>query len=150
MYHWAVRYQARLLFKALSEGDAAAVLARTASDVHHVFPGDHALGGERHTKAAVARWFERLDRLFPEHEFEVKQVIARGWPWSTWVAIQWRARLTPAKGQPYLNDGAHLIHLRWGKTTYIHAYLDTQRVVDACRTMAELGVEEAGAQPILS
>jgi hypothetical protein len=34
--------------------------------------------------------------------------------------------------------------------TYFHAFLDTQRIADACRQMAEAGVEEAAAAPIVS
>src|SRR3954451_17822876 len=71
-----------------------------------------------------------------------------GGPWSTWVAVQWTARLAPQQGEAYLNQGAHWIHLRWGKVVYFHAYLDTQLVAEACRYMAERGIEEAAAEPI--
>jgi ketosteroid isomerase-like protein len=148
VYHAIVRRRTAAMFGELSRGAWDAVLGGLADDVHHVFPGDHPLGGERRTRAAVVRWFERLARLFPGHRFEVRRVTSRGWPWSTWVAVQWRAHLEPQVGQPYVNEGAHWIHLRWGKATYFHAYLDTQRVAAACRTMAEAGVEEAAAEPI--
>jgi hypothetical protein len=36
-----------------------------------------------------------------------------------------------------------------GKVTYFHAYLDTQRIDRACREMAEAGVAEAAAGPIV-
>ena len=120
----------------------------TAERVHHVFPGRHPLGGERHSRAAVAAWFERLFRLFPGHEFRVTRVLSRGWPGSTWVAVQWVARLSPQVGEPYENHGAHWIHVRWGQVDHIHAYLDTALVEEACRRMADAGVEEAAAEPI--
>jgi hypothetical protein len=44
---------------------------------------------------------------------------------------------------------AHWIHLRWGRATYFHAYLDTERVAEACRMMAAGGVPEAAAPPIV-
>jgi ketosteroid isomerase-like protein len=119
-----------------------------AEDVHHIFPGDHPLGGERHSREAVKRWFERLERLFPHHEFEVRRVAARGWPWDTWVAVQWTARLRPAAGDPYVNEGAHWVQIRWGTITRFHAYLDTQRVAEACRRMAAEGIAEADAPVI--
>ena len=72
----------------------------------------------------------------------------RGPPWSTWVAVQWTARLRPAEGEDYTNHGSHWIHLRWGKATYFHAYLDTELIADACHEMARRGVEEAAAGPI--
>ena len=148
MYHAIVRRRTAEMFDRLSRGAWESLVEGLADDVHHVFPGQHPLGGERHTRDGVIRWFERLGRLFPGHEFEVRRVASRGWPWSTWVSVQWTAHLRPQVGEPYVNDGAHWIHLRWGKATYFHAYLDTQRVASACREMAERGVEEAAAAPI--
>ena len=150
MYHAVVRRRARGAFERLTRGDWPSVVDDLADDVHHVFAGDHPLGGERHSREAVVRWFERLFRLFPGLSFEVHRVASRGWPWSTWVAVEWTDWTTPAAGGDYRNDGAHWIHLRWGKATYVHAYLDSQRVAKACREMAAQGIEEAAAPPITS
>jgi ketosteroid isomerase-like protein len=149
VYHAIVRRRIRGVFESLNRGDWRAPLADTAEDVHHVFPGDHALGGERHSRAALERWFERLFRLFPEPRFEVRRVAARGWPWRTWVAVEWIDHVSPVIGETYENRGAHWVNVRWGKVTAIHAYLDTQRIVEACRELAEQGVEEAAAAPIV-
>ena len=149
MYHAIVRRRAAGVFEQLSRGEWKESLADVAPDVHHVFPGDHALGGERHSRDAMARWFERLFRLFPGLSFEVQRVASRGWPWSTWVAVEWTDWTTSASGEEYRNDGAHWIHLRWGKATYVHAYLDTERVARACREMAAAGHDEAAAAPIV-
>lgn len=148
MYHAIVRRRVAGVFEHLSRGDWEKTVADLAPGVRHVFPGAHPLGGERHTRDAVVRWFERLGRLFPGHDFTVHRVVSRGWPWDTWVAVQWSARLTPQHGEPYVNDGAHWLHIRWGKVNYFHAYLDTQRVADACRVMAQAGIDEAAADPI--
>jgi ketosteroid isomerase-like protein len=96
----------------------------------------------------MSRWFERLDRLFPDLDFTVKRVSSRGWPWSTWIAVEWADHGTARDGVAYENAGAHWIHLRWGRPTYIHAYLDTQSLAAACERMAQAGIEEAGAPPI--
>lgn len=149
MYHAVVRRRASAVFARLSEGDWRAALSHMADDVHHTFPGRHPLGGERHSRAAVARWFERLDHLFPRHEFVVERVASTGWPGDTWVALQWTARLEPRVGDPYLNHGAHWIRLRWGRVVAFHAYLDTQLVADACAHMARHGVPEASAPAIV-
>ena len=148
MYHAIVRRRTAQAFERLGGNDWQTTVKDLADDVRHVFPGAHPLGGERHSPEAVSRWFERLERLFPGHEFTVHRIVARGWPWSTWVAVQWTARLTPQQGEPYVNDGAHWLHMRWGKVTYFHAYLDTQRVAEACGAMAVAGVDEAAADPI--
>ncbi|MEP6953994.1 MAG: nuclear transport factor 2 family protein [Solirubrobacteraceae bacterium] len=148
MYHAIVRRRTARVFDRLRRGEWDAIVADLAPDVHHVFPGDHPLGGERHDRDAVRRWFERLGLLFPGHDFAVHRVVSRGGPRSTWVAVQWSAILTPAAGPAYTNHGAHWIHLRWGKCTAFHAYLDTQRIASACAEMVAGGVEEAGAPPV--
>lgn len=148
MYHAIVRRRTSEMFRRLSRGEWQPLVDELAADVHHVFPGDHPLGGERHSRTAVLRWFERLGRLFPGHDFEVHRVVSRGWPWRTWVAVEWTAQLRPQQGRGYVNHGAHWILIRWGKATNFHAYLDTELVAAACRDMAARGVEEAAAQPV--
>lgn len=148
MYKAIARRKVRGLFDSLSRGDWEAALSDVAPDVHHVFPGNSAIGGERHSRQAMERWFERLYRLIPEIEFEVKKIAVRGWPWDMTVAVEWSDRGKAADGVPYRNEGAHWIRLRRGKATYIHAYLDTEKVTEICRRMAASGVEEAAAPPI--
>jgi ketosteroid isomerase-like protein len=65
VYRALIRRRVVANFAHLSAGDYEAVIAQLAPDVHHVFAGDTALGGERHSREAVARWFERLFRLWP-------------------------------------------------------------------------------------
>ena len=142
--------RARGVFEALSEGDWQKGLEGVADDVHHTFPGDNAVGGERHSKEAMERWFERLYRLIPDLNFEVKRVNVRGLPWDMRIAVEWRDWGHAADGVAYENDGAHWIRLQRGKATYIHAYLDTEKVTDMCRRLAEAGYEEASAPPITS
>jgi ketosteroid isomerase-like protein len=148
LYRAIVKRKARGIFAALSRGDVEAVSADLADDVHHVFAGDNALGGERHSRAAFEQWLARLYRLIPEIEFEVQDVAVRGWPWDTAVAIEWTDRGKAADGTPYVNEGAHWIRLRWGKGVEIHGYLDTEKVTHLLEGMAAAGIEEAGAEPI--
>jgi ketosteroid isomerase-like protein len=148
MYGMIVRRQSTETFARLSRGEWKRVTNSLADDVRHVFPGDSPLGGERRSRAEVIRWFERLDRLFPGHTFAVHRVVSRGWPWNTWVAVQWSVEMQPAAGEPYENHGSHWIQIRWGRVVAFHAYLDTQRIDEACRAMARKGVPEAVADPI--
>jgi ketosteroid isomerase-like protein len=148
MYKAIARRKVRGLFEALSRGEWEEALADVAPDVHHVFPGDNAIGGERHSREAMGRWFERLYRLIPEIEFEVKEIAVRGWPWDMHVAVEWSDRGKAADGVPYENEGAHWMRLRRGKATYIHAYLDTEKVTEICDRMAASGIEEAAAAPV--
>lgn len=148
IYRAIVERKARDLFAALSRGDWRTATKDLADDVHHVFPGDNSLGGERHSREAMERWFERLYRLIPEIEFEVRKVAVKGWPWNTAVAVEWTDRGRAADGQPYENEGAHWIRLRWGKGVSVHAYLDTEKVTAITDRLAADGFAEAAEPPI--
>jgi ketosteroid isomerase-like protein len=148
IYRAFVRRKVRKSFEALSRGEWQAATEGLADDVHHVFPGSNAFGGERHSREAFERWLERLHRLIPDLEFEVQEVAVRGWPWDTAVAVQWTDRGHTVDGQPYSNEGAHWIRLRWGRAVEVHAYLDTEKVTAIAERLAEAGFEEAAAAPI--
>jgi ketosteroid isomerase-like protein len=148
VYHVIVRGQIRRAFDQVGAGNWSAVMPRMATDVFHSFPGDNALGGERQSREALGRWFGRLFRLFPGFRFDVKRVISGGWPWSTWVAVEWTNRITAADGEAGENAGVTWFDIRWARTTSIREYLDSERVTDACRRMAAAGIEEAAAAPI--
>lgn len=148
IYRAVVRRKGRAVFAALSRGEWRQMTGEMADDIHHVFAGDNALGGERHSREAFERWFERLYRLIPEIEFEVREIAVRGWPWDTAMAIEWTDRGRGADGTTYENEGSHWIRLRWGKVVEVHAYLDTERVTRLLDAMAAAGIEEAAAAPI--
>jgi ketosteroid isomerase-like protein len=148
MLSWFVRRRVHRVFAAITNGDWGEAVRGLSHDVHHVFPGRHPLGGERHDRAAVERWFSRLGRLFPGHSFEVHRVAVTGPPWRMAVAVQWTAQLRPAIGHEYENQGAHWLELTWFRVTAFHAYLDTALVESACAVMAAAGLSEAAAEPI--
>jgi ketosteroid isomerase-like protein len=148
MYHAIVRSNVRSLFAALGRGDVDAAVAGMAKRFEHIFPGDHTLGGTRHTRPAIRAWLERTLRVLPGLRFEIKHMAVSGWPWRTTVVVEWRDFATLADGSAYVNDGAHAIQIRWGKVVVLHAYLDTQIVIDAMRAMAKAGVAEASAPKI--
>ncbi|WP_375426669.1 nuclear transport factor 2 family protein [uncultured Friedmanniella sp.] len=151
MYHLIVRRQIRRAFAALSRGDADALLAQMGPDVHHRFPGEHALGGERSTSEDVARWLERLFRLFPGLTFRIDALAVSGPPWDTVIGAEWTNSGTLLDGSGYHNRGAHILRLRWGKLTSFHAYLDDGEESDAALVrLADAGLAEAAAPPITS
>jgi hypothetical protein len=73
---------------------------------------------------------------------KLHSIAASGWPWDTTVVVEWTDRDTPADGKDYVNSGVHVIQMRWGKVVSIHAYLDTQVLIDTL-------TEEAKAPPII-
>jgi ketosteroid isomerase-like protein len=148
MYHAIVRRKLRRVFDEIGRGNSDYVLAGLAKRFEHSFAGDHALGGFRHSEAGIRAWFERLYRLFPDINFTIKHVAVSGWPWDTTAVIEWHDSAKTATGAPYDNDGAHVVRLSWGKLVSLHAYLDTQIVIDACKEMADGGIAEASAAAI--
>ena len=148
MYKRIAAGRARKVFADLTAGDDAALMKDMAEDVHHIFPGDNALGGERHSSDAFRRWLERLRRLFPELGFEVQRVAVKGPPWDMWIAVQWTDEGRAADGVPYENRGAHWIRIRRGRAVHVQAYLDTDLVTASCERMAAAGIVEAASPQI--
>ncbi|CAM3125270.1 SnoaL-like domain-containing protein [Sphingomonas antarctica] len=148
MYHAIVRRRVAGLFADLSAGNYETALAGMAPRFEHIFSGTHALGGTRHSTAAMRAWFERLYRLSPDLNFTIKHIAVSGWPADTTVTIEWRDTATLADGSPYVNDGVHVVRMKWGKVVSLHAYLDTEIYAEACRRLAANGFPEAVAPPI--
>jgi len=148
MYHAIVRHRVAQTFNALSRGNYEFALAGMASRFEHTFSGNHALGGTRHTVAGMRLWFERMFRLNQKLDFTIQHIAVSGTPWDTTAIIEWRDTVTLTNGTSYLNDGTHVIRMRWGKVVSLHAYLDTEKVITIFRQMAEAGFPEAVAAPI--
>ncbi|MEH3101649.1 nuclear transport factor 2 family protein [Sphingomonas adhaesiva] len=150
MYHAIVKRIARKNFLRVNEKDFGALLADCAPDIHHRFGGSHALGGERHDKEALARWFDRLGRLGPHLTLTVEDVWVKGLPNDTTIIVRWSATDELPDGSPYRNRGVHIVKMRWGKVTEIDAHEDSQAVAGNLSRQAAMGVAEAAADPIVS
>lgn len=148
LYHAVVRRRLARVFVELGRGNPEVALGALAADFEHRFAGDNPLGGVRHSRGAMEQWFGRLYRLFPGIQFTIKHVAASGPPWDTTGMIEWHDRATLASGEPYDNDGVHVVRLRWGRLVSLHAYPDTEVVATATRRMAERGIQEAAAPQI--
>lgn len=150
MYHAIVQRIAIRNFLRVNEKDYDALLKNCAPDIHHRFGGNHALGGERHDREALRRWFRRLGRLAPGLTLTVHDVWVKGPPHDTTVIVRWTGRQTLPDGSPYENHGVHVISMRWGKIVDIDANEDSQTVAESMTVFAAYGVDEALADPILS
>ena len=150
MYHAIVKRIALQNFLRVNQKDYAPILKGCSPDVHHRFGGHHALGGERHDRDALGRWFERLGRLAPTLQLTVHNVWVKGWPWNTTVIMRWSAVQDLPDGSPYNNHGVHVIRMRWGTVFDIDANEDSQLVAASLQIWAASGVNEALADPILS
>ena len=148
MYHTLVKARVAATFDALNRGDFDPALAGMAARFEHVFAGRHAIGGVRHSREAMRRWFERLFRLNRQLHFDLKHIAVSGWPWNTTAVVEWTDGADLADGTSYLNSGVHIVRMRWGKIFSLHAYLDTAVWEAACARMALAGIAEANAAPI--
>ena len=142
MYRKIVEANVRKAWRRLAGGDYDYVLDQFANDFEYSFAGDHALGGTRHSREAMAGWFERLFELFPGIRFELTDVLVKGWPWRT-KAVALVGISTNVAGEPYRNEVAQTIELRWGRITRIRTLEDTQKLDRALRRLAEAGVPQA-------
>lgn len=134
-------------FESFSNGDYRPLLDLYDENVHQIFEGNHALGGERFTKAGVELWFQRFIRLLPS-KFVLKDFIISGGPWNTDVVFEFQDTVSPKFGESYLNHGILRGKIVWGKAKLIHIYVDTAKVENALKILAENGVEEAAAEPV--
>ena len=148
MYRLIVAAKIRSLFAKLNAGDSEPMVGSLAPHFTYLFYGDHALGGKRTTHAAMRAWWGRLFRLMPDIRFEPLDVLVVGWPWSTRVATEVKARVTLPDGTRYENIVHQFVRLRWGRVTEIRTLEDTQKLAHALRALAARGVEEAMAAPI--
>jgi ketosteroid isomerase-like protein len=80
IYSYFVKKLALQSFANVQNHNYEAVLKAVVPNVTHHFAGDHALGGTRHDSEALLRWFERLGRVMPRLQFEIKHIWVKGMP----------------------------------------------------------------------
>lgn len=148
MYHIIVRQKLAQNFQKLNQGDYESIVMQFSPSTHHVFAGDLALGGERHSRDSVRQWYARLFAVFPDMQFTVKNILVQGWPWDTSIAVQFQVSARLKNGQAYSNEVAQFIYLKWGQIAHMQLYEDTQKLADALHVQGAAGVEEALAAPI--
>ena len=148
MYHTIVRRNILRAFDHLNQADYAAVVRQFAPNIDHWFAGNHALSGRRCHSATAQQWYARLFRLFPGIRFDVKEVLVSGMPWHTRVAVRFDVHLKTPAGEPYENQVAQFISIRWGRITSIALHEDTQKLVCLLQQLAQAGQTEAMAEPI--
>jgi len=89
MYHSIVRRIALRNFERVNQKDYGALLKDCDPNISHRFGGAHALGGMRHDREALRRWFERLGRVLPTLHLDVTDVWVKGGPHNTTIIMRW-------------------------------------------------------------
>jgi ketosteroid isomerase-like protein len=110
-------------FELLNQRDVAGLLERFADDAHFVFPGDHELAVDAHSKPEIAAWFEMLFERAPDIRWEVQEVVVSGPPWRTRICTRYVAR-----GNGLEMRNMQFARLSWGRITEDMLYPDTLAV----------------------
>lgn len=150
LYSYFVEKSIRQSFDHINNHRWDAAVKALAPHVHHRVSGAHALGGERHDKQAMRRWFERFGRVLPNLQIKVNHIWVKGLPWHTTVFARWDGTATLLNGDTYVNRGLHVFTLRWGKVYALEEFFDSQAVSGALAAQAAAGIEEAVADQIVS
>ncbi|BCJ27346.1 nuclear transport factor 2 family protein [Actinocatenispora sera] len=149
MFRLIARRQYRRVWQAMNAHDYDAIIRRFAPDFRVTFHGDTSLGGTRTTRAAMAAWFDRLFRLLPDAEFELRQLAVDGPPWNTRIAGLFTLTATTPLGEPYRNVFVQFVRLRFGRICWYEVHEDSLRWSRLCQHLGSNGVTEAVAPPIL-
>lgn len=150
MYHFFLKRRLRHVVERLNAGDYAFIKGQFAPDAVHWFSGEHALGGQRSTATDIARWYERLPRVFPGLTFTVLELIVMGPPWNTRAVLEWVDHAKDRNGAPLPNQGTFVIQLAWGRVKSFHVYCDTARLVRNLGIVSSQGCAEAALPPIVT
>ncbi|MHA6688599.1 nuclear transport factor 2 family protein [Mesorhizobium sp. A556] len=150
LYSYIVEKEIRKTFQHVNNHRWDAAVKAVAPHVHHRVSGAHALGGERRSKEAMRRWFERLGRVLPTLQLTINHVWVKGWPWHTTVFVEWDSAATLLNGASYVNRGIHVFTLRWGRVHALEEFQDSQAAARGLAAQAAAGLEEAATEPIVS
>jgi ketosteroid isomerase-like protein len=150
IYSYIVKSKIRQTFDDVNNHRWDEAVNAVAPHVHHRVSGVHALGGERHSKEALRRWFERLGRVLPSLRIKVTNIWVKGMPWNTNVFVEWNGSATLANGDAYVNRGLHVFTLRWGRVHALEEFQDSQAAANGLAAQAAAGINEAAAEQIVS
>jgi ketosteroid isomerase-like protein len=148
MYAFIVEHKLRAVFAALSRGNATPMLDGLASSFEYRFEGDSPISGLRNSRASMALWWERLYRLFPGLQFEIREVAVLGPPWNTRIHVVMDFVVPHEPDGPYRNIVMQFMRMRWGKIHHIHTLEDTQRCSRYLAWSQSQGRSESHAAPI--
>ena len=135
MYSWIVRQALGRLEKQLSGGEVDKLMAAYADNAVLVFAGESSWSGEYRGKAAIRTWLERFVALKPE--FTLGDAGVAGPPWNMRIFFGFSDRIVAPDGFEYRNAGMEYVRMRFGKIVEHRVHLDTQRVAELDRHLAE-------------
>jgi ketosteroid isomerase-like protein len=148
IYARIVEARIRSVFDRINAGDPMAMVDGLGEPFTYLFHGDHALGGRRTSRDAMIRWWQRVGELLPGARFTIHDVIVRGGPWRTRVAVRAGIQGPLPGGEVYRNTVFQFMTLRWGEVVDVETIEDLQVLTRALAVVAASGKPEAAAAPI--
>ncbi len=97
----------------------------------------------------MLRWWERVLRLLPGAQFDIQDILIGGGPWHTRIAVRSRVSGELPGGAHYENTVFQFMSLSWGRVVSVETVEDLQVLERALRAVADAGVPEALADPII-
>ncbi|MFV0524928.1 MAG: nuclear transport factor 2 family protein [Acidimicrobiales bacterium] len=149
MYWRTVERQVRATFAELNKGNYPAMLDSLAPNFEYHFIGDHSLGGRRTTIETMDRWWQRVLRLLPDLRFDIRDVIVRGHPLDTRIAVRSTVSGHSPLGDPYRNEMMQFMHLRLGKLTRVESLEDTALLQTFLSELDPADHPDAAAPPLV-
>lgn len=148
VYGRIVEAKVRSVFDQINAGNYMAMVDGLGDTFTYHFHGEHALGGRRTSREAMIRWWERVLSVLPGAKFDIHEVIVRGGPWHTRIAIRSTIGGPLPDGGTYRNTVFQFMTLQWGKVTDVETVEDLQVLSRALAVVAASGNAEAAATPI--
>ena len=103
LYSYFVKRLVRRSFDDVNNHRWDELLEPAVPNVQHRFGGAHAIGGERHDKETLRRWFERLGRVLPNLHLEINNIWVKGWPWHSTVLSSMKGRVVSRGASRWLS-----------------------------------------------
>ncbi|MFF2772871.1 nuclear transport factor 2 family protein [Streptomyces bacillaris] len=133
MYHWVLRKRVRALWRKVGRGEFEYAITLASEDIRFRFIGDTPISAEFTGRDRFRQWFEDLFDLFPGLRLTLTDVVSRGWPWRTTVAVRLSITATLADGSIYRNEATQWLMLKWGRMMTDDVLEDTKELDRACR-----------------
>ncbi|MFB2586716.1 nuclear transport factor 2 family protein [Herbiconiux liukaitaii] len=149
IYSRLVEAKVRAVLDQINAGNYLAMVDGLGDPFTYQFHGEHALGGRRTSRDSMVRWWRRVGELLPGAKFTIHEVIVRGGPWHTRLAVRADIRGPLPGGDLYSNTVFQFMTLKWGKVTDVETIEDLQVLTHALHVVAASGKAEASADPIV-
>jgi ketosteroid isomerase-like protein len=132
MYRAIVEARTRGVWSRIDAHDAEAPWKMAAPDMRFTFVGDSPLAAEFSGRDRFRTWLDGVFSRFPDLRFVVSDVLVKGWPWRTRVAVRLEVSATLKDGSKYKNHATQWLTLQWGRMTEDWVLEDTVTLSRAC------------------